>query len=177
MSHGSPPDLSTAFGKFLALRILTIHIYPDDTTSDVYDAFTALVGPRMALDLEQLPNLQQIEIPLYMIVHAGPREILPRSLKTLVLHSLDECEWNEYTDCLCWDWERDPYSFLESLRDDLPYFPHLQSVEYCFGSVSCGSLGWKVQDSEAERIATQARLQAISASFAKQNIQFFLRKY
>lgn len=192
IDRGSRRDLSTTFGRLTALRSLEIEIYLDPAiTDDLYNVVTASLGPGNVLSLAQLPNLQRLGVPLFMFAHmstpalggtiANPREVLPRSLKTLVLLTQQECGWPDiHVEEPCWDSLATALKFFESLGNDLPYLPHLESVAYCSSEYSCGHpLASAVsggQDNEKPENSTTSRLQAIRASFSKQNVQFLLQE-
>ncbi|KAK7699401.1 hypothetical protein SLS64_011697 [Diaporthe eres] len=185
-------DLSTSLGKLTALRTLKLDIYPDDLIlSDQYNDVTASLGPGNVLNLAQLPILQHLEVPLYMFAHIGrlavggtaavPQKALPRSLKSLVLLARLSCEENSFHEKeVCWDSVDAALIFLESLRDDLPCFPHLESVAYWFESASCGnpfsSAVQGGQDDKAAEDSTLSRLQAIQASFSRHDVQFLVEE-
>lgn len=185
-------DLSTSLGKLTALRTLKLDIYPDDLIlSDQYNDVTASLGPGNVLNLAQLPILQHLEVPLYMFAHIGrlavggtaavPQKALPRSLKSLVLLAQLSCEEDSLHEKeVCWDSVDAALIFLESLRDDLPCFPHLESVAYCFRSSSCGNpFSSAVQGSQDDKEAedsTLSRLQAIHSSFSRQDVQLLFQE-
>lgn len=188
IDRGSRRDLSTTFGRLTALRSLEIEIEPYPTiTSDLYNVITASLGPGNVLSLAQLPNLQRLGVPLYMFAHmsrpalggtlAVPREVLPQSLKILVLLTQHDCGWPDiHVEEPCWDSLATALKFLESLGNDLPYLPHLESVAYCFSEYTCGNpLAFAFsggQDNETPEDSTTSRLQAVRASFSKQNVEF-----
>lgn len=192
VGRGSRRDLSTTFGRLTALRSLEIKIYPDPAiTSNLYNLVTASLGPGNVLSLAQLPNLQRLGVPSYVFAHmsrpalggtiAIPRDVLPQSLKTLVLLTQRDCGWpGLHVEEQCWDSLATALKFLESLGNDLPYLPHLESVAYCSMEYSCGHpLASAVsggQDNEKPENSTTSRLQAVRASFSKQNVQFLLQE-
>ncbi|KAH8777782.1 hypothetical protein F5883DRAFT_613987 [Diaporthe sp. PMI_573] len=190
IARGSRRDLSTTLGKMTALRILETDMYPNpDITSRLYGDITASLGPGNVLSLARLPNLEQIQIPLYMFAHVGPppfgavaaipREVLPRSLKSMTLLAHCKCGLT-YERQPCWDSTTSLLEFLESLRDDLVWFPELETVTYCFGSRSCGHPYWRSltyspgEDEDEDFI--HSRLQAIQDAFWKHKVQFRLQK-
>lgn len=193
IERSSLTDLSTILGNMTALRSLEIEIYPDaDITSELYhNVITASLGPSDVLSLARLPNLQRLEVPLYMFAHmsspalggtiAVPREVLPQSLKHLVLLTRNDCGWPDFhIGEPCWDSVATALGFLESLGDDLPCLPNLESVAYRSIDYSCGyplvSAVPGGQDNEAPEDSTTSRLQAVCSTFSKQNVQFLLQE-
>lgn len=193
IAHGRRGALSTKIGILTALRTLKIHLYPNPLTNDLYNDVTASLGPGNVLNLAQLPILEHVEVPLYMFAHVGrlglggttavPQKALPRSLKSLVLLAQLTCGdrlESLHKEDVCWDSVDAANSFLESVGDEVPCFPHLESVAYSFRTTSCGnpfsSAFQGSQDDEAAEDSTLSRLQAIHASFSRQNVQFLVQQ-
>lgn len=200
--RGSRGELSRRLGKLTALRTLKLHFYPNDSiNNDFYKDITESLGPGRVLSLAQLPILQHLEISLYMFAHSGqlildgtvttavPHRILPRSLKSLVLLAQLSCEEGPWIPVhgkneVCWDSGEAAVFFLESFAHDLPCFPNLESVAYCFRTLSCGnpfvnpfsSAVPGNQEYEAFEDYVLPRLQAIHASFLRHNVQFLLQE-
>lgn len=205
MTRGDGGDLSTALGKLTALQKLKIDIYPGGAFStSVYNYLTGLLGPGKVLSLAQLPFLRQVEVPLFMFAHVGPlgfggttavpHDVLPQALRYLVLLAHQEC--SEPDGQAGWDSMVAALEFLESLGRDLSSFRQLKKVAYCFRRNSCANPMWvaaterqvnegpKVSPEGAAeggpegpiQVSTRSRIQAIHASFAKQNVEFCVQE-
>lgn len=185
IAGGSRRELSTSLGKMTALQTLNIDIF---VASGFYNDSTPPLGSGNVLSLVQLLNLQHLEVPLSMFADVGtpapgettavPREVLPQSLKTLVLLKPRECTSSGgHSEGICWDAMNGALKFIDSIRDDLTCFPHLETLAYRFVRNSCGGLFLSAptvsQDDESAD-SLRSRLQVIKASFSKQNIQFLL---
>lgn len=191
-------ELSTRLGRLTALRTLKLNFYPNfPINNDFYNDIIESLGPGSVLSLAQLPILQHLEVSLYMFAHtaqldldgtitvAVPHKTLPRSLKSLVLLAQLGCEEGPWIPVhgkseACWDSADAALKFLESFVHDLPCFPNLESVAYCFRTLSCGNpFSSAVQGSQEDEAAEDSvlpRLQAIHASFTRHNVQFLLQE-
>lgn len=193
VTGGSPRALSTSLGKMTALRTLKIDVRPElNVNTGLNNNITAPLDSGNVFSLAQLPNLEQLEVSLCLFGHTGgpalggtmaiPREVLPQTLKTLVL--LTNCDWELCggigKDGPCWGSMAAALQFLESLGDDLPCFPHLENLAYRFERDSCGdpfrSDSMRRQGDEAAEDSLCSRLQVISASFLNQNVHFLLQE-
>lgn len=193
LEHKIRRDLSTTLAEMESLRTFKIDIYFPDASiiHNPHDDTTTSLGPGNVLNLAQLPNLQHVEVPLYMFAHraqsalgvttAVPQKALPRSLKSLVLLARLSCRARgSHVQAECLDSVTAALEFLEAFGVDLPSFPHLERVTYSFDYRSCGSLfSWSAfrrgHDNEEAEFSTRSRLEDISASFSKQNVEFLLQ--
>lgn len=198
-SNGSMRDLSSSLGKISALQTLKVSIYPHaNVTGFEYARTIGQLGPGSVLGLAQLPNLQHLEVPLYMLARtnvswlppgeatAVPREVLPKSLKSLVLLAHRKCLcWSWGPDSrdgqqrICWDSRTAACNFLESLGHDLACFPELETVGYCFITKSCAKAFPPMSavngDDQAAKDFIGSRLRVICASYLERNVQFCLQ--
>lgn len=189
LERGSRRELSTSLGKLTAIRTLKIDLLPHGyITNDLYNDMAASLGPSKVLSVAHLPDLQKLEVPLYMFTRralpglegttAIPREVLPRSLKTLVL--LNSCKTIlTHQEGICLERMADALEYLESFGDDFPCLPHLESVAYCpCPSISRSQFSTTVRwnkDDEAYENSILHRLQLVRTLFSRHNIQFLLQ--
>lgn len=151
-------------------------------TNDLYNDIAASLGPGKVLSVAQLPNLHKVEVPLCMFARTGlsglegisaiPGEVLPRSLKTLVL--LDSCS----TVDICLKGMVNDLEYLESFGDDLSRLPHLESVAYCpcYRISELLTTVRRSDDDETYEKSILYRLPLIRTLFSKQNVQFLLQE-
>lgn len=184
LERGSRRELSTSLGKLTALKTLKIDLYPKKgtMTNDLYNDIAASLGPGKVLSVAQLPNLHKVEVPLCMFARTGlsglegisaiPGEVLPRSLKTLVL--LDSCS----TVDICLKGMVNDLEYLESFGDDLSRLPHLESVAYCpcYRISELLTTVRRSDDDETYEKSILYRLPLIRTLFSKQNVQFLLQE-